>query len=495
VITVRSRMPGTAAAPGPRAPATAGTDPVTAIVTRSAGAQASWPISAGAPPPGLTSNSSTSEVSGTPATAGTYSFTARVTDSTGTLLDMPQTITIVNPLRHAQRPVVTELHERRTRMKLKFRPGRVIAGAALAALLPLLLTPAAQAQAAPWTVVPSADASTGNNILDAVTSVAANDVWAVGSGATSTGLPQALIEHWDGTAWSLVSSPTELDSTLSGVTAASASDVWAVGSFLNSDSVEQALFEHWNGHKWSPIKSPATGPGTEMFAVAAVSSKDIWAVGQFLSASSTAQALIEHSDGHKWAVVPSPAASTENYRLVAVTAVSADDVWAVGTAQDTSGDFQTLTEHWDGTAWSIIPSPNGTGFESELNSAAAVSSTDVWAVGDSGSGTLAEQWNGSSWTVVPSPSPGPLSNSLNGLAVVSAADIWAAGESVNDSGIPSTLIEQWDGTSWTTVTSPSPGSAADLSGASADPVSGQAWAVGNFRAASGAQQTLTEFNP
>ena len=286
-------------------------------------------------------------------------------------------------------------------MNHKLRAGRVISGAAAAALLPLLAAPAAQAQAAPWTVVASADASTGNNILNAVTSVAANDVWAVGSGATFNGVPQALTEQWDGTAWSLVSSPTVLDSTLSGVTAASASDVWAVGSYLTSGSVEQALFEHWNGRKWVQAKSPATGPGTVMFGVAAVSSTDIWAVGQFLSSGSTAQALIEHFNGHKWAVVPSPVASTENYRLVAVAAVSADDVWAVGTAQDASGDFQTLIEHWDGTAWSIIPSPNGTGFESELNSAAAVSSTDVWAVGDSGSGTLAEQWNGAAWAWCP----------------------------------------------------------------------------------------------
>jgi len=53
-----------------------------------------WSISAGALPPGLTINTTTSEVKGTPTKAGTFNFTARVTDSTGTFLDTPETITI-----------------------------------------------------------------------------------------------------------------------------------------------------------------------------------------------------------------------------------------------------------------------------------------------------------------------------------------------------------------------------------------------------------------
>jgi hypothetical protein len=378
-------------------------------------------------------------------------------------------------------------------MNSKLPMSITIASAAALVLLQLLAPAAAQAQGT-WAVVTSADANTGNNVLAAVTSIAAGDVWAVGNFTTSTGATQALTEHWDGTAWSLVSSPAVLESSLNGVAAVSTADVWAAGSYLTSRSVEQALFEHWNGRKWVQAKSPATGPGTVMSGVAAVSATDVWAVGRFLSGSSVDQTLIENFTGHKWTVVPSPDASTGNNRLDAVTAVSANDVWAVGTAQNASGVFQTLTEHWNGTAWSIVPSPSGTGSAAELDSAAAVSSSNVWAAGDSGSGTLIEQWNGTKWAVVTSPSPSTVSNNLAAIAVVSANDIWAVGSSLTSSFTFQTVIEQWNGTTWAVVTSPSPGSAASLAGAAADPVSGQSWAVGDFTATNGAEQTLTEFN-
>ena len=384
-------------------------------------------------------------------------------------------------------------------MRLRSSMTRALPLAVAAGLSPLLLAPAAQAQPAPWSVVASPNASPGNNQLNAVASISANDVWAVGSAETASGNDQPLAEHWDGAAWSIVPTPAVVTGGLSGVAAISSTDVWAGGGFLLSSRGNTAQFMNWNGRKWTIAKSPATTGSIS--GMAAVSSTDVWAVGSIISGS-VAQTFIEHFDGKKWAIAPSPNDGTGNNLLSAVTAISASDVWAVGdfTTSTSSGTlFQTLTEHWDGTAWSIIPSPSpsGTGSGSELRGAAAVSSSDVWAVGDSNNGTLTEQWNGTSWAVVPSPSPsGALQSTLSGTAVVSPSDIWGVGDSSNSSGIPATLIEQWDGTSWSIVTSPAPGTASLLSGASADPASGQAWTVGNFNPMQfGATQTLTEFNP
>jgi hypothetical protein len=147
--------------------------------------------------------------------------------------------------------------------------------------------------------------------------------------------------------------------------------------------------------------------------------------------------------------------------------------------------------------WTVVKSPNP-GAGNGLFGVASISANDVWAVGDSSTSgveqALIEQWNGTSWSVVSSPTAGT-SNDLRGVAIISANDIWAVG-TVVISNFTQTLIEQWNGTSWNVVPSPSPSSTTNLlEGATADQSSGQAWAVGQFTAASGAEQTLTEFNP
>ena len=59
--------------------------------------------------------------------------------------------------------------------------------------------------------------------------------------------------------------------------------------------------------------------------------------------------------------------------------LSPSDAWAVGFYQDTGLD-QTLIEHWDGSAWTVVPSPNVAEFDNVLNAVRAKSATDIWAV-------------------------------------------------------------------------------------------------------------------
>ncbi|MEA2147158.1 MAG: hypothetical protein QOG59_2745 [Solirubrobacteraceae bacterium] len=352
----------------------------------------------------------------------------------------------------------------------------------------------AQAQPLPsaaWSVVPSPKASAGNNLLNSVASVSAGDVWSVGSADDANGNSHPLREHWNGTAWTIVPGPTGFG-VLKGVAAASSDAVWAVGQDFGG-----GMIEHWNGTAWSDVPNPGAGPGTTLNGVAAVSSKDVWTVGE-ATATGTARTLIEHFDGNAWTVVPSPNASDRNNLLIAITAVSASDVWAVGDFQNGQNVFRTLIEHWDGTAWHIVPSPNGAGVQAGLLSVTALSATNVWAAGDTGASTLVEHWNGTSWTVVPSPTPtGTQFNPLFGLAAVSERNIWAVGQTQNaTTGSPTTLIEHWNGTTWTITPSPNPGSQATLTAAAADRSTGQTWAVGNFTEPfTGTQHPLTEFNP
>jgi hypothetical protein len=374
----------------------------------------------------------------------------------------------------------------------------------LAAVLIALLLPPAAAEAAAWSVVPSPSPGALGNELNGVASVSASDVWAVGE-FTNAFPGQTLTEHWNGSAWKVVKSPNAPsgNNNLLAVSTVSSKDVWAVGFFqAASGSPRLTLTEHWNGHKWSVVPSPSpAGADNILLAVAAVSRTDVWAVGSFVvSGFGPSRTLIEHWDGRTWSVVPSPNASTQNNELNGVTAVSASDIWAVGDfLPSASSATQTLIEHWNGTSWSVVPSPNAsTGFNT-LAATAAVSAGDVWAVGRflsaTGTGqTLAEHWNGSSWSVVASPNVGT-DNGLKGVAIISATDIWAAGFTVTNF-VNQTLIEQWNGTSWSVVPSPSPSTVFNiLNAAAADKSSGQAWAVGDFSNAAQHLQTLTEFNP
>jgi hypothetical protein len=365
-----------------------------------------------------------------------------------------------------------------------------------AVLLALLLAPAvAQAQAA-WSVVPSPSPGVSGNELNSVAVVAATDIWAVGDVTAANGASQTLTEHWNGTQWSVVQSPnpSAFHNVLHGVTAISTTDVWAVGWFNNTQDIPMTLIEHWNGTQWSVVASPNGSINSNfLFGVTAVSSNDVWAVGEFNNASGFFQTLTEHWNGRTWRVVSSPNVGTHNNVLNGVTAISANDVWAVGDFLDSTSNAHTLIEHWNGKKWSVVPSPNpGTGANT-LNAVQAVSTDNVWAVGQTSTQTLIEHWNGKKWSVVASPNVSMQNNLLSGVAIVSANNIWAVGFVVSN-GL--TLIEHWNGTQWSIVSSPNPSSSLNiLDGAAADSSSGQTWAVGVFFNASGLSQTLTEFNP
>src|SRR5207248_3279171 len=87
--------------------------------------------------------------------------------------------------------------------------------------------------------------------------------------------------------------------------------------------------------------------------------------------------------GLGWNSVYSPNVGANDNKLNAVAAISTNDAWAVGSYSDQqfAGPNQTLTEHWDGSAWSVVPSGNPGASDDVLLGVAAVSPDDVWAVG------------------------------------------------------------------------------------------------------------------
>jgi hypothetical protein len=305
-----------------------------------------------------------------------------------------------------------------------------------------------------------------DNYLNGVAALSDTNLWSVGSyNEWNNERYQTLIEQWDGSAWSVVASPNvdTMSNELYAVAAAGANDVWAVGYSLydnGTDAVDQALVEHWDGTAWQVIPNDNVDLGaSDLYGVAALSATDVWAVGQYYDYNDGLwKTLAQHWDGTAWTVVATPDGPTGSGVLESVAAVSATDVWAVGYAGN--GSDKTLILHWDGSAWAVVPSPNVGTDTNDLYGVAALSATDVWAVGtvyEPISGvdqTLITHWDGSAWTVVPSPNPGVNGNYLYGIAASSGTDVWAVGDYYDSDFIDQTLVAHWDGSAWSAVLSP-----------------------------------------
>jgi hypothetical protein len=278
-----------------------------------------------------------------------------------------------------------------------------------------------------------------------------------------------------------------------GVTALSHDDVWSVGYDTDGPLLNTAVIEHWNGARWKVTKSPQPGSYRDFLEkVSGVSSSDVWAVGGYQSHHDgqlrPQRTLAEHWDGTRWRVVATPNLAGSENALFGVVAISTNDVWAVGTAVRDSQTSQTLVEHWDGANWSIVPSPDPGTYTNVLSSIAVVSPTDIWAAGTIADGrlglteTLTEHWNGVRWRVVSSPNIGELGDSFAGIAAVSSNDVWTAGSyayhAPDGSVRTGTMTDHWDGMRWTVMATPDPPGGDSLLHGITALARDEVWAVG-----------------
>ena len=328
---------------------------------------------------------------------------------------------------------------------------------------------------------PPLPAGDGGGFFD-VACVSGSDCWAVGAilGVAGSGNPTGtLIENWNGTSWSIVPSanpvaPGVVGAVLQGVTCSSASNCMAVGYATDDTGANlNALIEQWNGSAWSIVPAANTGTSFDQLStVECLSPADCWAVGNagptqqnpnFLPIFPGAvgdQGVIEHWDGSSWSVTPSAQETSPNGGyLYGLTCVDPADCWASGATTDASGQASgLLLQHWDGTTWTdMSASVPDSSMPGMLSSLSCVSSVQCWAVGSLGTfgggggnnfrpQSLIENWNGSSWSIQPSPDVAALSF-LASVACVRSVGCLAAGSAAtlladnNDPGLR-TLVEQ-----------------------------------------------------
>lgn len=200
----------------------------------------------------------------------------------------------------------------------------------------------------------------GNTLgrLAGVTVISATDAWAVGS--TYGVRSDTLLLHWDGKTWEPA---TDVLATTSGspglgllnaVDAVAADDIWAVGT---GNGLSLA---HWDGQLWTRVPAPGKPPdglAETLTGVAVVATDDVWAVGWASESTSPEHPRILHWDGDRWQRVRSPSPGTTENELNAVVATGPDDAWAVGSFTNSRGTFH-LYLHWDGEKWTRVR-PNG----------------------------------------------------------------------------------------------------------------------------------------
>ena len=268
-----------------------------------------------------------------------------------------------------------------------------------------------------------------------------------------------LNEHWNGTEWTIVSSPANAPFTfLAGVACASATSCFAVG--------DSGLTEQWNGSSWSIAPFGQKSSQSVLFSVACPRANRCFAAGEYLAGDGV-KVLIEQFDGTGWTIadVPIPAGAP-NSALLSISCTSVDDCTAVGLYQQDPSTNPTLIEHWDGKAWSIVPSPSPAGaFATQLTDVSCATAKSCNAIGVSftatQSATFGEHWNGTAWSIVPVPQPAFAELvTLPGLSCPSPTTCFLVGGYLAVTGtrqlVGRTLIERWDGKQWKTVRSPQP---------------------------------------
>lgn len=318
-----------------------------------------------------------------------------------------------------------------------------------------------------WEVVPSPNPPAAQNaIIRDITSIAADDAWAVGDWwGTVNGVVQnfAMTMHWDGTKWSLVSTPQPApcadcrNLALYGVDALGPDDVWAAGG-----QTKQApdgfvgthiLVMHWNGTAWRVMDTPVQvgASGDLIWRVTALAPNDVWFFGEniYNPQLRLGLAIAMHWDGSRFEFTDVPivnfvgSGSTSNNSLHAGSALAPDNIWAVGAGGDGDPLVCDLSQihHWNGRTWTHVPSqpPDGCAWHS-LYAVEALATDDVWAGGETFDGDyhgLSLHWRGSTWVQEPTPI------GITDFVSFARDDVYAVGGGV----------AHWDGQAWTLVES------------------------------------------
>ena len=253
--------------------------------------------------------------------------------------------------------------------------------------------------------------------------------------------------RWNGRRWSR-QRPRDVGYRLTGVSCPSKNSCTAIED-LPCDACsgipkQLPLAVRWDGTRWSRQLTPTGGSTTGLTSVSCASQITCTAVGS--------DNLVVSWNGKRWSIQPTPKPSRMgSISLTGVSCASKTSCIAVGSIG--SGGMQSggpLVEGWNGTRWSIQRAPNPAGATYiTLIGVSCATATACTAVGSynnrAGRGrALVERWNGTKWSIQPTPNPASATDSrLAAVSCPSATACTALGSSQDAAGQQHVLIERW----------------------------------------------------
>jgi hypothetical protein len=213
---------------------------------------------------------------------------------------------------------------------------------------------------------------------------------AVGQYVNSSGVKVPLAERWNGKEWSLQTPAAPsgaTESQLLQVACTSSAVCISAGEYKNSSGVLVTLAERWNGSEWSIQTTPNPSGAKESIlnGVSCTSSTECTAVGHYVNSSGVRVTLAERWNGSEWSIqsTPNPSGAKESVLRGALSCTSATECTAAGNYTDSAGTEVTLVEFWNGKEWAIKTTPNPSGAKSSrLRGLSCTSSIACVGVGE-----------------------------------------------------------------------------------------------------------------
>ncbi len=290
---------------------------------------------------------------------------------------------------------------------------------------------------------------------------------AVGNNTNTENEIIGLVERWNGSSWEVQSTPKSTgakEDNLESVACRSASECEATGYAEVAEGKHVTLAERWNGTAWSVQSTPTSGNDSNLVSVSCASASECVASGFDLSSAGKKAALVELWNGKEWKTLTTATLPKEDEQawLESVSCPSSKHCIAVGAVVTTLNGIVPLAESYNGTTWTVqtTPTPEHS-IEAQLSGVSCSGTSACTAVGgydntaEKGERALIERYNGTSWQLqeaaspVGKPAPKESHWALNAVSCPTSGSCVAVGSYTESAaGKKQLLGEDWNGTSW-----------------------------------------------